>query len=106
MVKGIVEHEIQISDQVVNISVMPGRDYHHSEFPHELLTVDYDDPGNIIAIETVGPYIPALMAAYAEWVIAGEFNPATLVELVIGKVNELRPNPKEESHASEGQAAH
>lgn len=42
-------------NDVFVMSLHPDGEWHHSKFPHPLITVDYDSAGRVIQIVGVGP---------------------------------------------------
>ena len=53
--------------QVLYIALDPDGVWARSEFPHPLVTVDYDDEDRVIGISPAGPRIDATLDAYKAW---------------------------------------
>jgi hypothetical protein len=70
----------QLNDGLVlYIAIDPDGIWARSEFPHPLITVDYDADGRIIGISPAGPQIDNTLDAYQRWLKDGDGDPRRLV---------------------------
>lgn len=97
----LIEHRIRAekTGSVAAIELEPIERWASSDFPLPFLTVDYNANGNIIQIECVEPWIPAMFAAYGRWLAGNDHNKGKLVaEIVKAITSELdRPSLQESS---------
>jgi hypothetical protein len=64
---------------VVYIALDPDGVWARSEFPHPLITIDYDADGRVIGVSPAGPRIKATLNVYNEWLESGAHDTAMLV---------------------------
>jgi hypothetical protein len=74
------DHRIdELNDgQLLYIALDPDGVWARSEFPHPLITVDYDADDNVIGISPAGPHIDPTLEAYREWRKSGQ-DPSQLI---------------------------
>lgn len=65
--------------QILYIALDPDGVWARSEFPHPLVTVDYDAEDRVIGISPAGPRITSTLDAYKHWLSTGGLDPSTLV---------------------------
>lgn len=65
--------------EVLYIAIDPDGVWARSEFPHPLITVDYDADDNVIGISPAGPRIPSVLHTYEEWLCEDTKDPHELV---------------------------
>lgn len=65
--------------QVLYIALDPDGVWARSEFPHPLVTVDYDDEDRVIGISPAGPRIVGTLDIYTRWLEDGTGDTKKLV---------------------------
>lgn len=74
-------HRIEHFDQgvVVYVALDPDGLWARSNFPHPLITVDYDSDDQIIGVCAIGPRVSPTLRAYDAWLAEGADDPERLV---------------------------
>lgn len=68
--------------QVLYIAIDPDGTWARSEFPHPLVTIDYDADDNLIGISPAGSRIGVILDAYKYWRATDTRDPQQFVELL------------------------